>query len=87
MALPLSVSMLRGKRDAIASYEIKLKQAQADLAHVRVALRLFEVSGEPSDFPPHVDRNRVFRRGETTAPCIAALKPKVRWILGSSPSG
>ena len=44
MALPLSVSMLRRKRDdirdAIVSYEIKLKQAQADLAHVLAALRL-----------------------------------------------
>ena len=70
--------MLRRKRDdirdAIASYEIKLKQAQADLAHVLAALRLFEASSEPADFPPYVDLNRVFRRGETTAMCIAALK-------------
>ncbi len=78
MALPLSVSILRKKRDdirdAIASYEIQLRQAQADLAHVLAALRLFEASGRPEDFPAYVDLNRVFRRGETTAFCIETLK-------------
>jgi hypothetical protein len=78
MALPLSVSMLRKKRDqirdAIAGYEAALREAQADLAHVLATLRLFEASGEPADFPPYVDLNRVFRRGETTTLCIAALE-------------
>ena len=78
MAMPLSVSLLRKKRDsirdAIASYEIQLSQAQADLAHVLAALRLFEASGRPEDFPAYVDLNRVFRRGETTAFCFAMLK-------------
>ena len=70
--------MLRKKRnqirDTIAAYEAKLREAQADLAHVLATLRLFEASGEPADFPAYVDLNRVFRRGETTALCIAALE-------------
>lgn len=78
MALPLSISILRKKRDrirdVIAAYEAKLKQAQADLAHMNAALRLFEASGEPEDFSPYVDLNRVFRRGETTAFCIQVLR-------------
>lgn len=69
--------MLRRKRDeirdAIAAYENKLKQAQADLAHVNAALRLFKARGEPADFPPYVDLNRVLRRGETTKLCFEAL--------------
>ena len=70
--------MLRKKRDqirdAIAAYEAKLREAQADLAHVLATLRLFEASGEPADFPAYVDLNRVFRRGETTAFCMTALE-------------
>lgn len=78
MAEPLSIVMLRRKRDqicdTIAAYERKLREAQADLAHVNATLRLFSASGEPADFPPYIDLNRVFRRGETTALCMAALK-------------
>jgi hypothetical protein len=48
--------------------------AQADLAHVNATLRLFDCSGEPSDFPPYLDLTRIFRRGGTTALCMAALK-------------
>ena len=77
MAIPLSVFMLRRKRneirDAIAAYEAKLREARADLAHVLATLRMFEVSGEPADFTPYFDLNRVFRRGETTELCMAAL--------------
>jgi hypothetical protein len=77
MAIPLSVSILRRKRneirDAVAMYQVKLKQAQADLAHVLAALRLFEASGRPEDFPPYMDLNRVLVRGETTKLCFAAL--------------
>jgi len=36
--------------------------------------QMFEASGEPADFTPYFDLNRVFRRGETTALCMAALK-------------
>lgn len=78
MAIPLSVFMLRRKRneirDAIAAYEAKLREARADLAHVLATLRLFEASGEPFDFSPYMDLNRLFYRGETTALCMAALK-------------
>lgn len=78
MAIPHSVFMLRRKRneirDAIAAYEAKLREARADLAHVLAALRLFEASGNPADFPAYVDLNRVFYRGETTELCLAALK-------------
>ena len=70
--------MLRRKRndirDTIAAYEAKLREARADLAHVLATLRLFEASGEPADFTPYVDLNRVFRRGETTQFCLATLK-------------
>ena len=75
---PLSVTMLRAKRDrirdTIAAYERKLRLAQTDLAHVNATLRLFAATGEPEDFPPYMDLTRVFRRGETTAICIAALE-------------
>jgi hypothetical protein len=78
MATPLGVSMLTKKRDKIrdiiAMYETKLNQAQADLAHVNAALRLFAATGEPEDFPPYVDLNRVFRRGETTQFCLKTLR-------------
>ncbi len=78
MALPLGVSMLSKKRDkirdTIAMYEARLGQAQADLAHVNAALRLFAATGEPEDFPPYVDLNRVFRRGETTQFCLKTLR-------------
>jgi hypothetical protein len=80
MAIPLSVFMLRRKRneirDAIAAYEAKLREARADLSHVLATLRMFEASGEPADFAPYFDLNRVFRRGETTELCLAALMAK-----------
>lgn len=78
MATPLSISILRKKRDqichVIAAYEKKLLEAQRDLAHVNTALRLFEATGEPASYPPYVDLNRVFRRGETTAFCLERLR-------------
>ncbi len=55
MGEPLAVLMLRTKRDkikdTIAAYEKKLREAQADLAHVNATLRLFAATGEPEDFP------------------------------------
>ncbi len=78
MGEPLSISILRKKRDQVrtmvAAYEAKLKEAQVDLAHINATLRLFEAAGEPSDFPAYVDLNRVFRRGETTRICLEALR-------------
>lgn len=69
--------MLRRKRneirDTIAAYEARLREARADLAAVLSTLRLFEASGEPADFTPYVDLNRIFQRGETTDFCLATL--------------
>ena len=77
MTDPIAVLALRRKRDeisgVIAEYENKIKAAQHDLAHVVASLRLFELTGDPSDFPPYIDLNRLLRRGETTRICMAAL--------------
>jgi hypothetical protein len=71
MAEPLAITILRKKRDrirdTIARYEARLREAQADLAHVIAGLRLFEIDSNADDFPADVDLNRVFRRGETTS--------------------
>jgi len=78
MGEPIVILALRRKRDriegAIANYERKIKEAQADLAHVTASLRLFELSGDPSEFPSYIDLNRIFRRGETTRLCMEFLK-------------
>jgi len=78
VAEPLSVTLLRAKRDrirdVIAAYERKLRLARKDLAHVNATLRLFAATGEPEDFPPYIDLTRVFRRGETTGLCLAAIE-------------
>ena len=78
MGEPIVILALRKKRDriesAIAGYERKIKEAQADLAHVTASLRLFELSGDPAEFPAYIDLNRILRRGEITALCMAALK-------------
>lgn len=78
MGEPLAISILRKKRDrirdTIAKYEARLREAQADLALVVAALRLFEIDNNADEFPAYVDLNRVFRRGETTAFCMAALE-------------
>lgn len=79
MAEPLSISILRTKRDkimdTIAMYEAKLLAAQHDLMHVNSAMRLFQINGmEPGEVTPYVDMKRVFKRGETTKFCFDALK-------------
>jgi len=77
MADPIIVLGLRRKRDQIsgiiAGYERKIKEARVDLAHITAALRLFEATGDASELPPYVDLNRLLKRGETTAICMAAL--------------
>lgn len=78
MAESHSVHALHKKRDdirrAIRGYEILIQRAQRDLAHINAALKLFEATGNPSNFPSYVDLARVFRRGETTTICIDALR-------------
>jgi hypothetical protein len=75
---PMVILALRRKRDRIEAvvggYERKIKEAQADLAHVMASLRLFELSGDPSEFPAYIDLNRTLRRGEITHACMGALK-------------
>lgn len=77
MGEPIAVLALRRRRDhicgVIAEYERKIKDAQHDLVHVVASLRLFELTGDPSEFPPYIDLNRLLRRGETTKICLAAL--------------
>ena len=76
----IGILALRRKRDrieaSIAAYERKIKEAHADLAHVTASLPLFELSGEPSEFPAYIDLNRVLRRSETTKP---SLTPEKNW--------
>lgn len=78
MGEPIVILALRRKRDrieaAVAEYERKIKEAQADLAHVTASLRLFELSGDQSEFPAYIDLNRILRRGEITRLCMTALK-------------
>ena len=77
MGEPVAVLALRRRRDhisgIIAEYERKIRDAQHDLIHVVASLRLFELTGDPSEFPPYIDLNRLLRRGETTRLCLAAL--------------
>ena len=77
MGEPIAVLALRRRRDqisgVIAEYERKIKEAQHDLVHVVASLRLFELTGDPRDFPPYIDLNRLLRRGETTKLCLEAL--------------
>ncbi len=77
MGDPIAVLALRRRRDhisgVIAEYERKIKDAQHDPIHVVASLRLFELTGDPSEFPPYIDLNRLLRRGETTKLCLAAL--------------
>ena len=78
MGEPIAVLALRRRRDhisgVIAEYERKIREAQHDLIHVVASLRLFELTGDPSEFPPYIDLNRLLRRGETTRLCLEALK-------------
>ena len=78
MGEPIAVLALRKRRDhisgVIAEYERKIREAQHDLIHVTASLRLFELTGDPAEFPPYIDLNRLLRRGETTRLCLEALK-------------
>lgn len=77
MAEIRTVTTLRNKRDqiaaAIASYEQKLAQARADLAHINASITIFEASGERQVLPPYVDVHRIFARGEAIELCKMAL--------------
>lgn len=77
MADPQILSTLRRKRDEIAgiiaAYEKKIEEANRDLTAVNATLRLFEMNGEPQQFPAYVDLGRLWKRGEIVAVCRQAL--------------
>jgi hypothetical protein len=77
MAEIRTVTTLRSKRDEIAGtvakYERLLGQARADLAHIEAAISIFEASGDPKGFPAYVGVHHLFKRGEQTRLCLAAL--------------
>ena len=78
MAEPQIVTTLTRKRDeieaAIIAYEKRIADAKRDLAAVAATLRLFEINGEPQQFPaPYASIGRLWKRGELSAVCRAAL--------------
>jgi hypothetical protein len=77
MADPHILSTLRRKRDeietVIAAYQGKIEDAQRDLAAVNATLRVFELTGEPQEFPVYADLGRLWKRGEIVAVCRDAL--------------
>jgi len=77
MADPQILSTLRRKRDdieaAIASYEKKVEEAKRDLSAVAATIRLFELNGEPQQFPAYADIGRLWKRGEIVTVCRDAL--------------
>jgi hypothetical protein len=77
MADPQVLSTLRRKRDdienVIAAYRAKIKDAERDLCAVTATLRLFELNGEPRQFPAYADIGRLWKRGEIVMVCREAL--------------
>jgi hypothetical protein len=77
MAEIRTVTTLRRKQHqieaAIADHEKRLLQARADLAHINAAITIFEASGDTNTLASYVDMRRLFRIGELTAMCKAAL--------------
>lgn len=71
------VTTLRRKRDeiesAIAAYERKIEDAKRDLSSVNATLRLFELSGDPQQFPAYMNVSRLWKRGELLSICRTAL--------------
>lgn len=76
MAEIRTVTTLTAKRHelerAIAGYEEALAQARLDLAHIIATIALFE-RGEPVEAPRYADLHRLFKRGEMTKLCKAAI--------------
>jgi hypothetical protein len=77
MAEIRTVTTLRYKQQeietAIGNYEKRLAQARADLAHINAAIAIFEASGDRATLTGYVELHRLFKRGELTAMCKAAL--------------
>lgn len=77
MAEPQVLSTLRRKRSEVEGFIAKLEKqidtAKRDLSAINATIRIFEVNGEPSEFPAYVEIHRLFKRGEMTAICRTAL--------------
>ena len=77
MAESRTVETLENKRDeilrAIAGYEEKIAQAQADLAHVNATISIFGSSYEGDATRPYVNLSGMFKRGEMVGIAKAAL--------------
>lgn len=74
---PQVLTTLRRKRAEVEGFIAKLEKqidtAKHDLSAINATIRIFEVNGEPSEFPAYVEIHRLFKRGEMTAICKAAL--------------
>jgi hypothetical protein len=77
MAESRTIETLEKKRDeilrAIAGYEEKIGQAQADLAHLNATISIFGTSYEGHATRPYVNLAGLFKRGEMVAIAKAAL--------------
>ncbi|MFC3694855.1 hypothetical protein [Chenggangzhangella methanolivorans] len=77
MSEPNVVLTLRRKRDeietAIVTYTRRLEEARRDLQHVAATLQLFEAAAAPDGVRVYQDVHRLFRKGEMTGICKAAL--------------
>lgn len=80
MEISRTVVTLKRKRrlieDTIVTYEKKIEEARADLAHVIAVIRVFEASDDPENLPTYADLHRVFKRSETMELCKKALGAK-----------
>jgi hypothetical protein len=77
MAESRTIETLEKKRGeilrAIAGYEEKIAQAQADLAHLNATIMMFAAGNEGDATRAYVDINGLFKRGEMVAIAKAAL--------------
>jgi hypothetical protein len=58
----------------IESLESKITDAKRDLIHVNATIRLFQIDGDPKQFPAHMGLFRLFKRGECFKLCQKALE-------------
>ena len=78
MANARTVESLKVKRAqveaAIASFEEKLAQARADLAHLTGAIAIFEASGDRAAMTAYANFSHIWKPRELPAVCKAILK-------------
>ena len=77
MAESRTIETLEKKRGeilrAIAGYEEKIAQAQADLAHINATITLFASDNDGEATRPYVNLSGLFKRGEMVAIAKEAL--------------